>query len=96
VKLNQKKLINLIFVLRSIFLFSACEKQKNTIKLRVIWVKNENAPVISKRDQKRWLEHVRKFYLDSATVNIEFENLGQIRSQDFFSKNLTLYQNLHY
>ncbi len=83
-KLNQKRLTKLIFPLLSIFLFSACEKQENTIKLRVIWVKNENAQAISKRDQKKWLEHVRKYYLDSATVNIEFENMGQISSQDFF------------
>ena len=88
-KLHQSRLTIIIFSLLSIFLlFSACEKQENTIKLRVIWVKNENAPAISKRNQKEWLEQVRKYYLDNANVNLEFENMGQISSQDFVCEEL--------
>jgi len=64
VKLHQSRLTIFIFSLLSIFLlFSLVEKQENTIKLRVIWVKNENAPAISKRNQKEWLEQVGNIIL---------------------------------
>ena len=78
-------------ILFSIFLFvlinAACANKESTdtIKLRAVWVISEHSKPLTK-EEELWIKNIKKFYFDEAHVKLEFQNVGKIKVNDFFSE----------
>jgi tetratricopeptide (TPR) repeat protein len=82
------RIILLLFsILSFILMNAACAKKESidTIKLRVVWVTSAHSNPLTKEGEL-WLKNVKKFYFDKAHVKLEFQNVGKIKVDDFFSE----------